>query len=155
MPDGTNISSEQGEERPPPVLPSKNAGLDKIFAEEAEKRAHFAELFWKDVQREAAGEPTELTKPGVSTIESRAVALAAKEGLLLDRKSMETWVIDLNRGRALTSDFRQQRALELLNQLRVSQGKPPIVPVPPQAPKPATEVKSRSINPLNWLKKKS
>lgn len=155
MADGTNTSPEQEGRTPPPVPPPKNEGLDRILAEETEKRAHFADLFWKYVQQEAAGEPTELTKQGVSSIESRAVALAAQEGLLSDRQTMETWIRDLSKGKSISTIGRQQRALELLNNLRIAQGKPPVVPAPPQASKPATEVKSRSINPLKIFRKKS
>lgn len=157
MADGANISPEQGGEKPTPVQPPKNAGLDRILSEEAERHKYVADRLWGNVQKEAKGEPTELTRPGVASLDSRTLALAAKEGLLSDRKTAENLIRELNKAVMIRDmDRKQQRADGLLNDLRVSQGKPPVVPVPPQAPQPAIKVKNQSgINPLNWFRKKS
>lgn len=156
MADGSNISPEQGEGKPPPVQPPKNAGLDRILSERKARDARFADMVWGNVQKEAMGKPTELTKPGVSNIASRSVALAAKEGLLSDRQTMETFYRELEKWTSVgDAQWKQGQTDRLLNELRVAQGKPPVVPVPPQAPQPASEVKNQSkINPLNWFTKK-
>ncbi len=130
--------------------------MEELQAKEAERRAYFDNLFWKNVQKEATGEPTELTRPGVSNMVSRATALAAREGLLSDRKTMEIFVRGLERFMLIGhTESNQKQADRLLNELRTSQGKPPVVPTPPQTPQPAAEIKGRSINPLKMFRRKS
>lgn len=156
MADGANISPEQGGGKPPPVQPPKNEGLDKMLAEKKARDARFADMVWGYVQKETTGEATELTKPGVSNEASKTVAKAAREGLLSDRQTMETFYKELEKWTSVgDAKWKQGQVDRLLNELRVSQGKPPVVPAPPQAPQPAIEVKNRSrINPLNWFTKK-
>ncbi|MDO8599949.1 MAG: hypothetical protein Q7R44_00870 [bacterium] len=124
--------------------------------ETAERHARFADMVWANVQEEAAGKPTGLTKPGVADISSRAVAQAAKEGLLSDRQTMETLYRDLEKWTSVgNAQWKQEQVSRLLNELRNAQAKPSVVPAPPQVPQPIIEVKSRSLNPLKMFRKKA